>query len=156
MNPPLRTAKDVAALIAGLQDGTIDAIATDHAPHAAYEKEREFDLAPFGIIGLETMLPLAIEYLVQPGHLTLAQVIEKMTFAPARILGLESGTLQTGAPADVVIFAPDESWTLRAAELASKSKNTPFDGHQMTGRVLTTIVNGKIIYHEEHKGHKDF
>jgi len=149
MNPPLRTPEDVEALIAGLKDGTIDAIATDHAPHAAYEKEREFDHAPFGIIGLETMLPLAIEHLVKPGHLRLEQVIEKMTAAPARILGLETGTLREGAPADVVLFAPDESWTLRAAELASKSKNTPFDGHRVTGRVLATIVNGQIIYRGE-------
>ncbi len=148
MNPPLRRPEDVGALIEGLQDGTIDAIATDHAPHAAYEKEREFDLAPFGIVGLETMLPLSIEHLVKPGHLTLAQVIEKMTIAPARILGLESGSLKEGARADIIIFAPDESWTLRASELASKSKNTPFDGSAMTGRVLTTIVDGTIINHE--------
>ncbi|MDQ3814810.1 MAG: dihydroorotase [Armatimonadota bacterium] len=149
MNPPLRTEADIAALIEGLQDGTIDAIATDHAPHAAHEKEREFDLAPFGILGLETMLPLSIKNLVEPGHLTLAQIVGKMTSAPARILGLETGTLREGAPADVVIFKSDARWTLRAAELASKSKNTPFDGAEMTGQVVATVVEGKIIYHKD-------
>ncbi len=146
MNPPLRLEEDVAALIEGLKDGTIDAIATDHAPHAAHEKEREFDLAPFGIVGLETMLPLSIKYLVEPGHLSLSQVIEKMTAAPARVLGLPGGTLREGAPADIVIFQPDEKWTLCAADLASKSRNTPFDGHEMIGRVQATIVDGKVIY----------
>ncbi|HVF09402.1 MAG TPA: dihydroorotase [Abditibacteriaceae bacterium] len=146
MNPPLRLEEDVAALIEGLKDGTIDAIATDHAPHAAHEKECEFDLALFGIIGLETMLPLAIKHLVEPGHLTLSQVIEKMTAAPARILGLETGTLRAGAPADAVLFKPNTRWTLRAQELASKSKNTPFDGAEMVGQVVATVANGKVIY----------
>ncbi len=146
MNPPLRTPEDIEALIEGLRDGTIDAIATDHAPHAAYEKEREFDNAPFGIIGLETMLSVALKYLVEPGHLTLSQVIEKMTVAPAKILNLPTGTLKIGAPADVVIFNPDTRWTLNKADLASKSKNTPYDGHEMTGRVVTTIVDGKIVF----------
>jgi dihydroorotase len=146
MNPPLRLQEDIDALIEGLKDGTIDNIATDHAPHAAHEKEREFDHAPFGIIGLETMLPLSIEYLVEPGHLTLAQVIEKMTAAPARVLGLESGTLNVGAPADVVVFDPQARWTLHKEELASKSKNTPFDRHEMQGRVLATVVDGKVVY----------
>lgn len=149
MNPPLRTPEDIEALIEGLKDGTIDAIATDHAPHASYEKEREFDAAPFGIIGLETMLPVAIKYLVQPGHLTLSQVIEKMTIAPAKILGLPTGTLQNGAPADVTIFEAETNWTLDKNTLASKSKNTPYDGHEMTGRVVTTIVDGKVIYKAE-------
>jgi dihydroorotase len=146
MNPPLRLQEDIDALIAGLKDGTIDNIATDHAPHAAHEKEREFDHAPFGIIGLETMLPLSLKYLVEPGHLTLAQVIEKMTSAPARVLGLESGSLEVGATADVVVFDPQARWTLHAQELASKSKNTPFDGHEMQGRVLATVVDGKVVY----------
>lgn len=146
MNPPLRRPEDIEALIEGLKDGTIDAIATDHAPHAAYEKEREFDNAPFGIIGLETMLSVALKYLVEPGHLTLAQVIEKMTIAPARILGLPTGTLQIGAPADVTIFQTDARWTLKKEDLASKSKNTPYDGHEMTGRVVATIVDGKVVF----------
>ncbi|MBV9468090.1 MAG: dihydroorotase, partial [Abitibacteriaceae bacterium] len=121
MNPPLRLQEDMEALIEGLKDGTIDAITTDHAPHAAHEKEREFALAPFGIVGLETLLPLCLQYLVEPGHLTLTQVIEKMTAAPARILGLPYGTLQNGAPADIVIFKPKAQWTLHAEDLASKS-----------------------------------
>lgn len=146
MNPPLRTEDDIVALIEGLQDGTIDAIATDHAPHASHEKEREFALAPFGIVGLETLLPLCIKHLVEPGHLTLAQVVEKMTAAPARVLGLNTGTLRVGAPADVVIFRPFETWTLQARDLASKSKNTPFDGAAMTGRVVATVVGGKVIF----------
>jgi dihydroorotase len=146
MNPPLRTDEDIEALIEGLKDGTIDAIATDHAPHASYEKEREFDHAPFGIIGLETMLSVSLKYLVEPGHLTLAQIIEKMTVAPARILGLPGGTLKVSAPADVTIFNPETRWTLDKVELASKSKNTPYDGHEMPGRVLATIVDGKMVY----------
>jgi dihydroorotase len=135
MNPPLRLQEDIDALIEGLRDGTIDNIATDHAPHAAHEKEREFDMAPFGITGLETMLPLSLKYLVEPGHLTLSQVVEKMTAAPSRVLDLSSGTLQSGAPADVVVFNPQTRWTLRASEMASKSKNTPFDGHEMLGQL---------------------
>jgi dihydroorotase len=146
MNPPLRNQEDVDALIEGLKDGTIDAIATDHAPHAAYEKEQEFDRAPFGIVGLETSLPLSIKYLVEAGHLTLPQVLEKMSCAPARILNLPTGTLEPGAPADVVLFKPDERWTLNAKELASKSKNTPYDGAEMLGRVTTTIVEGKVVF----------
>ncbi len=146
MNPPLRTQEDIDALIEGLRDGTIDAIATDHAPHAAYEKEREFDNTPFGIIGLETMLGVALKYLVEPGHLTLPQVIEKMTIAPAKILNLPTGTLKVGAPADVTIFDPAARWTVKKEDLASKSKNTPYDGHQMIGQVVTTIVDGAIIW----------
>jgi dihydroorotase len=146
MNPPLRNQEDIEALIEGLKDGTIDAIATDHAPHAAYEKEQEFDRAPFGIVGLETSLPLSLKYLVEAGHLTLSQVIEKMSCAPARILNLPTGTLKPGAPADVVLFNPDERWTLKAKELASKSKNTPYDGAELLGRVTATIVEGKVVF----------
>jgi len=146
MNPPLRTQKDIDALIEGLKDGTIDLISTDHAPHAAHEKELEFDAAPFGILGLETMLPLGIECLVEAGHLTLSQLIEKMTWTPAKVLSLQSGTLQEGAVADVTIFDPNEKWILKAQELASKSKNTPFDGREMQGRVKATIANGKMIW----------
>ena len=149
MNPPLREQDDIDALIEGLKDGTVDAISTDHAPHAAYEKEREFDHAPFGIVGLETSLPLSLKYLVQAGHLTLNDIIEKMSCAPARILGLETGTLKVGAPADVTIFDANQTWTLQAKELASKSKNTPFDGWEMTGQVVATIVDGKVIFSEE-------
>jgi len=150
MNPPLRNEEDIAALIEGLKDGTIDAIATDHAPHAGYEKECEFDKAPFGILGLETMLPLSIKHLVEPGHLTLAQVVEKMTSIPARILGIDEkfgvGTLRPGAPAEVTIFNPATRWTLRAQEMASKSKNTPFDGVEMIGQVMATVIGGKVVF----------
>jgi dihydroorotase len=146
MNPPLRTPDDIEAIIQGFKDGTLDAIATDHAPHAGYEKEREFDNAPFGIIGLETMLSVSLKYLVEPGHLNLSELVEKLSCAPARILGLPTGTLKPGAPADVTIFNPQTRWTLKKEELASKSKNTPFDGHEMVGEVVTTIVDGKIVY----------
>lgn len=149
MNPPLRTDEDVAALIDGLKDGTIDAIATDHAPHASHEKEREFDHAPFGITGLETLLPLSIKHLVAPGYLSLAQTIEKMTTIPARILGLETGTLKPGAPADILIFDAQTPWILNAQDLGSKSKNTPFDGVEMIGRAQATLVNGKSIYRRD-------
>jgi dihydroorotase len=146
MNPPLRLPEDVEALIEGLRDGTIDCIATDHAPHAAHEKEREFDNAPFGIIGVETMLATTLKYLVEPGHLTLAQAIEKMTSAPVRVLDLEFGTLQEGALADIVVFDANAKWTLNASSLASKSKNTPFDGCEMLGRVRATVVGGSVVY----------
>lgn len=154
MNPPLRTSEDVDAIIEGLKDGTLDCIATDHAPHASYEKEQEFDRAPFGIIGIETMLPLSLKVL--GAHLSLSQIIEKMTSVPARVLGLESGTLEIGARADVCIFNPDEKWILDKNELASKSKNTPFDGHEMLGKVHATIVNGKIIHREDRKEREGF
>jgi dihydroorotase len=146
MNPPLRTQEDVDALIEGLQDGTIDAITTDHAPHAAHEKEREFDHAPFGIVGLETSLPVSLAYLVETGKLTLCALIEKMTSAPANILGLESGTLKEGKTADIVIFDPKSRWTLDRKDLKSKSKNTPYDGHEMVGQVKATLVDGQFIY----------
>jgi len=146
MNPPLRLPEDVEALIEGLRDGTIDCIATDHAPHAAHEKEREFDNAPFGIIGVETMLATTLKYLVEPGHLTLAQAIEKMTSAPSRVLDLEFGTLQAGALADIVVFDANAKWTLNASSLASKSKNTPFDGCEMLGQVRATVVGGNVVY----------
>jgi dihydroorotase len=146
MNPPLRTQEDVDALIEGLQDGTIDAITTDHAPHAAHEKEREFDHAPFGIVGLETSLPVSLAYLVETGKLTLPALVEKMTSAPANILGLESGTLKEGKAADIVIFDPKVRWTLDRRDLKSKSKNTPYDGHEMVGQIKATLVDGQFIY----------
>lgn len=146
MNPPLRTQEDVEAIIAGLQDGTIDAIATDHAPHAAFEKEQEFDRAPFGIIGIETMLPLSLKVLRE--HLSLSEIIAKMTSCAAEVLGLEAGALRVGAPADITIFDENEKWVLDKNQLASKSKNTPFHGHEMTGKVRATIINGNVIYRE--------
>ena len=146
MNPPLRLREDVEALIEGLRDGTIDCIATDHAPHATHEKEREFANAPFGIIGIETMLATTLKYLVEPAHLTLSQAIEKMTIAPSRVLDLQSGTLKQGARADVTIFDADKTWILDAKTLASKSKNTPFNGMEMRGEVRATVVGGNVIY----------
>jgi dihydroorotase len=147
MNPPLRTQEDIDAIIEGFKDGTIDAIATDHAPHASYEKEQEFDRAPFGIIGLETMLGVSLKVLLP--HLSLNQIVEKMTSAAAGVLGLESGTLQVGARADVTIFDPEAKWVVDKTKLASKSKNTPFDGHELQGVVHATIVDGKLIHRRD-------
>ena len=145
MNPPLRTADDVAAIIEGLKDGTIDAIATDHAPHHLDEKNVEFDLAANGIVGFETALGLGITYLVKPGHLTLSQLLEKMSGNPAEILGLNKGQLKTGKPADIVIFDPDKEWTVDPSKFQSKSKNSPFGGLVLNGRVEYTIVSGNIV-----------
>jgi dihydroorotase len=147
MNPPLRTQEDIDAIIAGLKDGTLDAIATDHAPHASYEKEQEFDRAPFGIIGVETMLATSLQAL--EGHLSLGEIIEKMTSEAARVLDLDGGTLKVGARADVTVFDPGEKWVLDKNQLSSKSKNTPFHGHEMLGVVHATIVDGKIIHRKE-------
>jgi dihydroorotase len=146
MNPPLRLQSDCDAIIRGLQDGTLDAIATDHAPHANYEKDQEFALAPFGIHGLETSLALGITFLVKPGHLTLSQLVEKMSTAPARLLKLPGGTLTVGAPADITLFDTEATWTVNPSELVSKGKNTPFGGWQLTGKTIKTMVGGEIIY----------
>jgi dihydroorotase len=147
MKPPLRTRADVEAVRAGLADGAIDAVATDHAPHHRDEKVCEFERAAFGIVGLETMLPLTLE-LVREGVLTLARAIEAMSAAPARALGLDRGRLAVGAPADIVVFDPDLVWRLYAANLASRSQNTPFDQREMTGRALATIVGGRVLVEE--------
>jgi dihydroorotase len=146
MNPPLRAQEDCAAIIEGLADGTLDCIATDHAPHAAREKDREFDAAPFGIIGLETSLAMSLETLAQRGPLSLPQLLDKMTTAPARLLGLDAGTLAVGARADVCAFDPNECWTMRAEELQSKSKNTPWIDKSLTGRIKATWAGGKRIF----------
>ncbi len=147
MNPPLRAESDRQAMIEGLLDGTIDAIATDHAPHAAHEKEQEFDRAPNGITGLETALPLAIEVLHVHHGLSLAKMLALLTSRPAQALGLTGrGALAKGSTADVVVFDPEERWTFRAADSKSKSKNTPFDGWSMRGRVQVTISEGRIVY----------
>ena len=144
MNPPLRTKDDVAAIIRGLKDGTIDAIATDHAPHHIDEKNCEFAVAANGIVGLETALPLGITYLVKPGILSLSELLIKMSVNPAQILGLNKGTLSVNRPADVVIFDPEESFEIKVSEFLSKGKNSPFDGWQVYGKVDYTIVGGKI------------
>ena len=144
VNPPLRTESDRRAVIAGLADGTIDAIATDHAPHSWEEKDAEFLFAPPGLIGLETALALAITELVEPGHLTLAEVIERMSSAPAQILGLEGhGSLAEGRPAHVTVFDPALAWTVDATTFESKSRNTPFDGRDLHGRVNHTFFAGR-------------
>ncbi len=145
MNPPLRLQEDADAIIAGFADGTINCIATDHAPHAAHEKDREFDQAPFGIIGLETSLPVSLATLVENGPLSLPQLVEKMTLAPAKILGLDGGTLAVGARGDVTVFDPAEEWTLEAATIQSKSKNSPWLGQTMKGRVKATWVAGRRV-----------
>lgn len=144
MNPPLRTEKDRQQIIAGLADGTIDLIATDHAPHSAEEKAKPITEAPSGIIGLETSLALGITNLVKPGHLSMLQLLEKMTVNPAKLYHLPYGTIQEGADADFVLFDPDETWI--PTEYASKSSNSPFTGKELTGKVKYTICGGKIVY----------
>ena len=147
MNPPLRTARDRDALRKGLQDGTFAVISTDHAPHLAEDKRRDLREAPFGIVGLETAVPLAITELVEAGYLTPLQLAEKMSGNPARILQLEGqGTLQEDTVADVTIIDPNEAYTIDATTFVSKSRNTPFDGRKVKGRVRYTICNGKIVY----------
>lgn len=144
MNPPLRTELDREEILHGLQDNTIDIIATDHAPHSPEEKSRPLTEAPSGIIGLETSLALGMTNLVHPGHLSLLQLIEKMSLNPARLYSLDKGCLSPGADADIVIFDPNELWTV--TEFASKSSNSPFIGERLFGKIKYTICNGKIIY----------
>lgn len=146
MNPPLREAEDRDAIRAALADGTIDCIATDHAPHHYDAKEREFDDAPNGIIGLETALSLALRELVRPGLLSLSTLIERMSCAPARLWHLPGGSLRTGTVADVVVFDPDAEWTVDPARFRSKSRNTPWTGEVLPGRVLYTLVGGRIVF----------
>jgi dihydroorotase len=145
MSPSLRTHADQLAIIEGLQDGTLDAIATDHAPHAPYEKEQEFALAPFGMLGLETSLGLVVTHLVKPGHLTLSQMVEKMSRAPAQILGAPGGTLSVGAPADITVFDPDAEWIVDVTKFKSKSRNSVLNGVTLTGKSIMTFVGGQRI-----------
>lgn len=145
MSPPLRTQADQEAIIEGLRDGTIDAIATDHAPHAPHEKEQEFARAPFGMLGLETSLGLVVTHLVKPGVLTLSQMVEKMSLTPARILGVPGGTLSVGTPADITVFDPDAEWTVDVNQFKSKSRNSVLQGVTLTGRAVTTFVGGRQI-----------
>jgi dihydroorotase len=146
MNPPLRTEEDRRALIEGLRDGTLDCIATDHAPHTDYEKDKEFDYAPFGIIGLETALPVVLGVLHRQSRFPLAEVIALLTHKPAQLLGLPAGTLAEGAPADVTLFDPEEKWLYDAKAGFSKSSNSPWHRQTLTGRVKTTIVSGRVVY----------
>ena len=149
MNPPLRTKEDVEALKKGLADDIMDVIATDHAPHAAREKEQGIQKAPFGIVGLETAAALTYTELVKPGILTPMQMAEKMSYNPAKVLGLEKGTVAEGSHADLTIFDPECEWVIDPAEFLSKGKNTPFGGKKVTGKVKATIVDGEIAYLEK-------
>jgi dihydroorotase len=145
MSPPLRSAADLEAIKEGLRDGTIDAIATDHAPHHRDEKEIEFDRAANGVVGLETALSLTLG-LVEEGGLPLLEAVRRLTVNPARILGLPYGTLSPGVAADVAIIDPKRKWQVVVSDLCSKSKNTPFAGREMKGRAVLTIVGGRIVY----------
>ena len=146
MNPPLREAADVAALRAALKDGTIDCVATDHAPHAYDEKEAAFDDAPFGIIGLETAFGICHTELVQGGVLTLPELLVRMSTGPARAFSLPGGTLAQGAPADVAVFDVTTPWTVDVGESWSKSRNTPFAGRRLVGRAVLTVVSGRVVH----------
>jgi len=146
MNPPLREAADRDAMIQGIADGTVDVIATDHAPHHYDEKKVEFDRAPFGIVGLETAVPLTFDRLVHAGHIPLRRMIELLSVNPARVLNLPGGTLSEGAVADITVLAPDLLVRIEAAKLRSRSKNTPFDGWQLRGGVAATIVGGRTVF----------
>lgn len=146
VNPPLKTAQDVKAILKGLKDGTIDVIATDHAPHTTEDKRVEFNQAANGLVGLETALGLVMTKAVITNALTLKQLVEKMSLNPARILGLTGkGTLKAGADADLIVVDPRATWTVDAAKFASKGRNTPFNGWQLTGRVLHTLVAGRLV-----------
>jgi dihydroorotase len=146
MKPPLRTAEDVAAVIEGVVGGAIDAIATDHAPHAGSEKMQELESCPFGIIGLETAVGLAFECLVHPGHISTARMIELFTYGPARILRLDAGTLAVGAPGDVTLLNPALEWTYDVNQSQSKSRNSPFHGRAFRGGAVATVVAGKVVW----------
>ena len=149
MNPPLRSAKDREAILEGLADGTIEILCSDHAPHCDYEKEVEFDYAPFGITGLETELALSLMQLVHTKRISLADMIAKFTVNPARLLNLNKGTLSVGMDADVTVFDPDVEWIFRAEESASKSKNSPFFGWKLKGRAVATVVAGRMVWSEQ-------
>jgi dihydroorotase len=153
MNPPLRSAHDRDAILKGLVDGTIDILCSDHAPHCDYEKEVEFDYAPFGITGLETELALSLMQLVHTKRISLADMISKFTINPARLLNLNKGTLSVGADADVTVFDPEREWIFNREDSASKSKNSPFSGWKLKGNAVATIVGGKIIWAENQKPH---
>ena len=148
MNPPLASRADREALLAGLADGSVDAIATDHAPHTQASKDVEFDRAPFGITGFETALSLALEALLHSGRAPLTRVVELFTAGPARVLG-KSRTIAAGEPADLTLFSTEHRWTFRASESASKSRNTPFDGREFRGAPMATIVAGRVAWRRE-------
>ena len=147
MNPPLRTAADVQAIIEGLQDGTLDAIATDHAPHTPEDKA-DFEKAPNGSIGMETSLAVGVTYLVKPGLLSFSQLIEKMSANPAKLLGIPAGTLAVGTAADIALVDLNREWTVDVDRLHGKSKNTPFKGMTLTGKVVKTFLGGEVVFDE--------
>ncbi len=149
MNPPLRSKEDVLAIREALKSGVIDVIATDHAPHTAIEKGRNMKRAPFGIVGLETAAALTYTELVLKDYLTPMQMAEKLSYNPAKIAGLEKGTLEEGGAADIVIFDPNQNYEISVKEFAGKSKNTPFDKRKVTGKVVASIVAGDVVYREE-------
>jgi dihydroorotase len=146
MNPPLREAADRDTMLEGISDGSVDAIATDHAPHHYDEKQVEYDRAPFGIVGLETAVPLSLDRLVHAGRIRVSRMVELLSVNPARILNVPGGTLSEGAPADITIIAPDLKVKIEAAKLRSRSKNTPFDGWELRGSVAATLVGGRPLY----------
>jgi len=149
MKPPLRSTRDVNCVVEGVVSGAIDAIATDHAPHSGSDKMQEFEKCPFGIIGLETALGLALEHLVHGKKISLTRLVELFTINPARILGIDRGTLNPGAPADVTVFSTDRKWTYDVNQSFSKSRNSPFDGTSFRGGPVATIVSGKIVWRLE-------
>lgn len=146
MMPPLRTNDDIQALLGGLRDGTLEVIASDHSPHAPEKKMREVEYAPFGVIGLETLLPVCVKMLIEPGVLTWPQLIEKLTVKPAGVLGIKRGTLRVGAPADVTVIDPDVEWTIDPAKFRSKSRNTPFAGMKVRGFARLVLVGGVVKF----------
>ena len=146
MNPPLRSKNDVEALIAGLADGTIDTISTDHAPHSEEEKSRGIAAAPFGIVGSETAVCLTITHLVRPGYITPLQMAERMSTTPAKVIKVDRGTLGVGKAADITIIDPEAHYTIDASTFVSKGHNTPFNGHEVYGKVIYTIVDGTVVY----------
>lgn len=148
MNPPLRTRKDVEALQRGLSEDVMDVISTDHAPHSAEEKAQSIRKAPFGIVGLETAAALTYTHLVKPGILTMMQMAEKMSYNPAKILGLNKGVIEVGAPADITVFDAEKEWVIDPEKFFSKGKNTPFAGKKVAGKVVATIIDGEVAFCE--------
>jgi dihydroorotase len=155
MNPPLRTADDVAALQEAVRDGTIDLVATDHAPHHYDEKEREFADAPNGIVGLETALAVVVTHLVEPGILSFNTLIDRMSITPARVFGLPGGTLRKGSVADITVFEPKTRWTVDPQRFRSKGRNSPWRGAELVGRPTCTIVGGRVVFRDEGRGPGD-
>jgi dihydroorotase len=153
MNPPVRSGKDREAILEGLVDGTLEVIGSDHAPHCDYEKEVEFDYAPFGITGLETEFALSLMQLFHAGRMPLPDLLAKFTIGPAKLLNLDKGILRVGADGDVTVFDPQRDWVFKAEQSASKSRNSPFDGWRLKGKAMATIVAGKVVWRgEELKG----